>query len=69
LNLFFILTFNKQRIAYIYQNIKSTPASMRYQLAGFIATVNCMATVTVLNGLMEPNPANLQRRGCLAVGL
>jgi len=41
---------------------------MRYQLAGFIAAVNCMATVTVLNGLMESNPANLQRRGCLGVG-
>ena len=42
---------------------------MRYQLAGFTATVNGMATVTVLNGLMESNPANLQRRGGLAVGL
>ena len=28
-----------------------------------------MATVTVLNGLMESNPANFQRRGCLGVGL
>ena len=41
---------------------------MRYQLAGFIATVNGMATVTVLNGLMESNPPNFQRRGCLGVG-
>ena len=42
---------------------------MRYQLAWFIATVNYMATVTVLNGLMESNPPNFQRRGCFCVGL
>ena len=58
LNLLLVLTFHKHRLANIYQNIKSKPAAMCYQLPGLIRTVNLMAAITVLDCLMDSKHSN-----------
>jgi hypothetical protein len=68
LNLLLIFALDKHRLADIDQNIESKLASMRYQLSWLIRTVNLMATITVLDCLMDSKQPNLQRCCFLCMG-